>query len=249
MSTDEHLNQSKPEVDVKSLFSKTKKKIKPVTVQNLPPPPPPPPPKIDIGAVAASEEGWEREFSKLDSYLKERGLHIERVADDGSCLFASIALHFPSTTTNELRARAVNYMLTHPDDFEPFVDTEAYPNGFKDYCSRMLMPSTWGSQLELQALSQAMQVNVVIFQTGDKSRIDMVNFDENEAQCVTISYHDGQHYNGVLVQLVESAPGPILTYHDLDNKLDKAPCINCDSPTQKNTQSSRLKPKKKSLFN
>lgn len=249
MSLDGAHQPSKTDMDVKSLFSKTKKKIKPVTVQVLPPPPPPPPPKIDVFGVAGRDEGWEREFGKLDQYLNERGLRIERVADDGSCLFASIAIHFPGSTPSDLRTSAVKFMLTHPDDFEPFIDTEAYPNGFKDYCSRMLMTTTWGSQLELQAISQAKEVNIVIFQTGDKSRIDMVNFDDNDARCVTISYHDGQHYNCVLSNREGSEADSQISFRSLKNQLD----INklnegTENVPQVSASSNKMKSKKKSLF-
>lgn len=230
--------------DVKSLFSKTKKKIKASTVQSIPPPPPPPPPRIDTDLQVSRDEGWEREFQKLDSYLSERGFRIERVDADGSCLFSSFSVHIPTSTSLELRTEAVRHMLSHPDDFEPFIDSEAYPGGFKDYCTRMLASSTWGSQLELQALSQTRQVNVVVFQTGDKARIDMVNFSPSTAPCVTISYHDGEHYNTVVQN--EGEPSAV-TYEDLLKRLNPPADAVTDVPLE---QLPKIKLKKKSsLFN
>lgn len=200
--------------EVKLLF--TKRKIKPSTVKTLPPPPPPPAPKIGSGE-SSKDEGWEREYQKLDQFLRQHGLLISKVDADGSCLFSSFALHFPSESSQGLREEAVSYMRSHADEFSPFVDTDAYPNGFEDYCSRMLRNTTWGGQLEIQALSQARQVNVYVFQTGDKATIKMINFDEGISQCVTVSYHDGEHYNSVLplnseqtltVELLESHLNP-----------------------------------------
>ena len=182
--------------NVRSLFSK--KKARPAVVQNLPPPPPPPAPKLNTEVTKSTDEGWEREYQKLDLFLRQRGLHIVKVDADGSCLFSSLALHFPGTTGDSLRQEAVDFMLADADSFSPFIDTEAYPKGFEDYCARMRRSTTWGGQLEIQAVSQARGVNVYVFQTGGKSTVKMINFDDESTQCVTLSYHDGEHYNSVL---------------------------------------------------
>lgn len=239
-----------PSSDVKSLFSKTKKKIKAANVTTLPPPPPPPPARVENTSDTLNDEGWEREFQKLDTYLKDHGLNIVKVDADGSCLFSSFALHFPGTSAEELRREAVLYMMAHPDDFEPFVDLEMYPNGFADYCMRMGKSTTWGSQLEIQALSQSRKVNVYVFQTGGLSTIKMVNFDPTTAQCVTVSYHDGQHYNSVLRASSESTgSSPALTTDALESMFatreePAAPPSYTDSSVTKPRTT-----KKKSLFN
>jgi OTU domain-containing protein 3 len=240
-------SQSAPEgsLDVRSLFSKTKKKIKAQNVASLPPPPPPPAP-IDYSnrESQSNDEGWEREYQRLDVYLGEHGLEIEKVPDDGSCLFSAIACHFPGVTADDLRQEAVKYMLSHPGDFEPFIDTEAYPNGFSDYCMRMAKSQTWGSQLELQAISQSRRVNVYVFQTGGQSTIKMINFDPEAAQCVTVSYHDGQHYNTVIpIDRTVSLTSNILE----DLLVPKGVHIVPSSYTDNN--SSKKPTKKKSLFN
>ena len=235
---------------VKSLFSKTKKKIKTANVSTLPPPPPPPPVRDDAVSSSNTDEGWEREYQKLDTYLKEHGLSIVKVDADGSCLFSSFALHFPETTTEDLRREAVLYMLSHADDFEPFIDLEMYPNGFCDYCMRMGRNTTWGGQLEIQALSQSRKVNVYVFQTGGLSTIKMVNFDTATAQCVTVSYHDGQHYNCVLP--IEKESIQLLTCDSLESWLSNKDSEESSPPPASYTDSSVSKlraGKKKSLFN
>ena len=203
--------------DVKSLFSKSTRKAKPSFVATVPPPPPPPAPRVENSQNENQDEGWEREFQKLDKLLSTYGLCIKRVDSDGSCLFSSFAVHFPGSTSGSLRVEAVDYMVTHPDDFAPFIDAEAYPRGFDDYCRRMRQSTTWGGQLEIQALSLARQVNVFIFQTDGKSTIKMVNFDESSAQCVTVSYHDGEHYNSVIS--LEDLSESLFTVGALESKL------------------------------
>jgi len=244
---------SKTTTDVKSLFSKTKKKIKAANVSTLPPPPPPPPSRPEQLSSSQKDEGWEREYQKLDSYLKDHGLGIVKVDADGSCLFSSFALHFPKATADDLRREAVLYMMSHPDDFEPFVDLEMYPNGFADYCMRMGKSTTWGSQLEIQALSQSRKVNVYVFQTGGLSTIKMVNFDPSTAQCVTVSYHDGQHYNSVLAAPSESEGAhSIFTADLIESMLKKNESKEEQGAPPSYTDSSVTKvrtTKKKSLFN
>lgn len=192
----------KAEIDVRSLFSK--KKVKPSLVTSLPPPPPCPPPRVPIEGETTADDGWEREYQKLEKYLNKHGLVISKVEADGSCLFSSFAVNIPGAAGSSLRQLAVDYMVANPDDFSPFVDSEAYPGGFEDYCRRMRRDTTWGGQLEIQALSLALRVNVFVFQTGDKATIKMINFDETSTQCVTVSYHDGEHYNAVTAPTRES---------------------------------------------
>jgi OTU domain-containing protein 6 len=166
--------------DIKSMFSNARRKVKPSTVSILPPPPPPPAPKVEGERQDQKDDGWEREFQKLEKYLNDHELSIRRVDSDGSCLFSSFAVHIAGTTPDTLRNEAVDFMLSHENDFASFIDSEAYPNGFDDYCRRMRSSATWGSQLEIQALSQSRNVNVFIFQTDGKATIKMINFDDNE---------------------------------------------------------------------
>lgn len=231
-----------PVSDLKSLFSKTKKKVKAVNVDLNAPPPAPPPPVVDnVGAV--SDDGWEKDFERLNEYLKSGGLEILKVDADGSCLFSSFAVHLAGSSSAQLRREAVQYMLSHSEEFEPFVDLEVYPLGFVDYCRRMLGPETWGGQLEIQALSQSRQVNVYVFQTGQKSTIKMINFDSNTAPLITVSYHDGEHYNAVVGS----------SAHTVDSLETVLSTVGNDDTQKKsyldNTTPHVMKPKKKkSLF-
>lgn len=235
--------------DVKSLFSKTKRKVKVANVQVLPPPPPPPSVLSGVlskGLLVSSDgEGWEQEYQRLDKYLHTCGLKIEKVEADGSCLFSSFAVHFPDSTSDSLRREAVQYMLAHSEEFEPFVDLEVYPGGFLDYCTRMLRPATWGSQLELQALSQARGVNIYVFQTGNKATVKMITFDSATSPLVTVSYHDGEHYNAVVR----------LEFDDVTFTVDRAeemlkvavPNQSADCYTDVNIHHAKIK--KKGMFN
>ena len=205
-----------------SIFNNPRRKIKTSNIALLPAPPPPPSgPSSKPTPLPGSDEGWEKDFQKLEQYLNSRGLRIERVASDGSCMFSSFSRYFESfgdecASAEKLRDEAVEYLLSHEEDFAPFIDTEIYVSGFADYCDRMKKPSTWGGQLELQALSKARKVNVYVFQTGGKAIVKMINFDEDVTPCVTVSYHDGEHYNSVLP--IFPVDG-VLTVHRLESMI------------------------------
>ena len=61
----------------------------------------------------------------------------------------------------EVRETCVKFMRDNPDGFAPFVDDEE-AGSFDSYLRRMSQPSTWGGDIEIQALSQAYEVNVVL---------------------------------------------------------------------------------------
>ncbi len=108
---------------------------------------------------------------------------------------------------------------------------------------RMRRMGTWGGQLEIQALSLARKVNIYVFQTGEKSTVKMINFDEKTSQCVTVSYHDGEHYNSV----VRLSGDELITVDWLEKQLsaEDGPAYVDTNPAPK-PQKGR---KKASLFN
>lgn len=236
-------------VEVKNLFSKTKRKIQPSSLTTHPPPPPPPAPEIENNSLFKGDEGWEREFQKLNKYLEGHGLRILSVDSDGSCLFSSFAVQLLGTTSESLRNEAVDFMLANSEDFAPFVDLDAYPQGFEDYCRRMRMSTTWGSQLEIQALSECKKVNVYIFQTDGKATIKMVNFDESTAPCVTVSYHDGQHYNAVLPLADQEVAAQPTTARSLENLFESKKVDHLKSYVDDNSSRIPRARKKGGLFN
>lgn len=231
--------------DIKSMFSNARRKVKPSTVPILPPPPPPPAPKVEEAGKDQKDDGWEREYQKLEKYLNEHELTIRKVDSDGSCLFSSFAVHIPGTTPETLRKEAVDFMLSHENDFAPFIDCEAYPNGFDDYCRRMRSSATWGSQLEIQALSQSRNVNVFIFQTDGKATIKMINFDDPSTQCITVSYHDGEHYNSVVP--IQDRASDSITVTELERLL--APESDAKSYVDNDSSKVSRTRRKAGLFN
>lgn len=83
-------------------------------------------------------------------------------------------------------------MLANRPDFEPFVEDDV---SFDSYIEGMCQSSTWGGNMELQALSVVLEVNIRIHILGSPIW-EIVNFD-NTHKSIHLSYHDGDHYNSV----------------------------------------------------
>ncbi|RMX40358.1 hypothetical protein pdam_00017492 [Pocillopora damicornis] len=75
------------------------------------------------------------------------------------------------TGMQTLRKLAADYMLSHQDDFLPFL-TDAKtgklytPDQFVQYCEEIAATASWGGHLEIQALSQALKLPIEVYQAN-----------------------------------------------------------------------------------
>jgi OTU domain-containing protein 3 len=70
----------------------------------------------------------------------------------------------------------------------------------------MRREGTWGGDIELQAASLALSINITIHQL-DQPRWEIINFPRS--MTIQLSFHDGQHYNSVIA-LPKVASRPML---------------------------------------
>ncbi len=95
------------------------------------------------------------------------------------------------------RRRICEHMAAHRDSFEPFfMGEDERVQSFDDYLNNMRKNGTWGGNLELQAASMALQVNIVVHQL-EQPRWEVVNWREPNARFIQLSYHTGDHYASV----------------------------------------------------
>ncbi|XP_046842602.1 deubiquitinase OTUD6B-like [Xenia sp. Carnegie-2017] len=149
------------------------------------------------------------EQKKLESILLPLGLVVKEIAADGNCLYNAIADQLRTLniqhTNQSLRELAASYMLSHSEDFLPFLIDQHTGDGytkekFSDYCQQLCNSSVWGGQLEIQAISCALEIPVKIFQTvGSTVEIG----EQYEAPAILLSFHHhayglGKHYNSVI---------------------------------------------------
>ncbi|KDO79140.1 hypothetical protein CISIN_1g030016mg [Citrus sinensis] len=87
----------------------------------------------------------------------------------------------------------VQYIVKNRETFEPFIEDDV---PFDEYCQSMETDGTWAGHMELQAASLVTHSNICIHRHMSP-RWYIRNFDYHEARMIHLSYHDGEHYNGV----------------------------------------------------
>lgn len=104
---------------------------------------------------------------------------------------------------NVLRGVAAAYIRNHAEDFSPFIGVEAQDPEFDAYCDKVasVTDAEWGGQLEIKALSAALEVPILIY-AADGPVITMNDAESFSAKPLRITYHKnyytlGEHYNSV----------------------------------------------------
>ncbi|KAJ3285971.1 OTU domain-containing protein 6B [Borealophlyctis nickersoniae] len=152
----------------------------------------------------------ERESEAIAQLLEPMSLKIKQIPPDGHCLYNAVAhqvtLHDegPVKSYKELRHAAAEFMRNHPDDFMPFLvndQGDGYtPDEYKEYCDRVENTALWGGQLEIQALSRALNRPIHVVQMGSP----LLKIGEDlPAKPLIVSYHKhayglGEHYNSLI---------------------------------------------------
>lgn len=166
--------------------------------------------RSQLSASGSSDDQFELDDEAFTAKLKINGLYIRDVESDGSCLFRAISdqLYGSENRHEELRATCVRYMRGHEESFAPFIEDD---RSFASYTAEMSRDSVWGGNLELQALSMALQLDVRIHQL-DGPVYDIRNSFRSGVRPTPIhlSYHQGQHYASVRRRDSETMGGPAL---------------------------------------
>jgi OTU domain-containing protein 6 len=175
--------------------------------------------------------------------VHKKQLQLYEIESDGNCLYRALAhqlnlFHKRDTYTDQnfvgLRLLAAQFLRSHKDDFEVFLDLDVDIDNsgnsgnsvdkYESYCidvERTNGPKgpIWGGQVELQALSQALNRTIEVYAsdtpvlvlnpeaametasvnlTGDNSDIG-----DGQEKPLRVSYHQhyyalGAHYNSVI---------------------------------------------------
>lgn len=145
------------------------------------------------GGRRFNDQQWKTEKFKLKQQISKFGLDIKEISGDGNCLFRAISDQITGNENlhGEYRVLAIDFMRSNSDDFSPFVEDD---EPFGDYLKRMSKLGVWGGNMELQALSLVLNVNIKIHRLGEPIW-EITNF--NRERSIHLSYHDGDHYNSV----------------------------------------------------
>lgn len=91
---------------------------------------------------------------------KRRGLVVRRVKGDGACLFRAVAdqLYGDEERHSDVRRDVVMYIRSERDHFSQFITED-----FDEYARRKSLQTTFGNNLELQAVSELYNRPVEIY--------------------------------------------------------------------------------------
>ena len=125
----------------------------------------------------------------------------------------------------EVRRNAVRYMITHKDDFVPFMDKDREPFDMvgehcvadSKYIRRMMNNCTWGGDLEINAISNCYKCNVIVYQDR-RPNIELQTFPDRD-RVMRLAYFGSCHYESVRGHnykslSAESLPGTVVLRPD-----------------------------------
>uniref|UniRef100_A0A1E1XFP0 Putative otu ovarian tumor-like cysteine protease n=1 Tax=Amblyomma aureolatum TaxID=187763 RepID=A0A1E1XFP0_9ACAR len=149
------------------------------------------------------------EERELCGILAKRGLAVYEVPSDGNCMYKAmehqLGLSGVMKSMSELRQETANYMLSHAEEFLPFLTSRKSEDmmtaeEYEEYCIEVSSTTAWGGQLELKALSHACKVPITVVQAYGPS-IEIGT--EYNCKPMLLSYHRclyemGEHYNSLV---------------------------------------------------
>jgi OTU domain-containing protein 6 len=154
-------------------------------------------------AVADPEVKRSAELAHVDAVLAERGMQRNDVAADGNCMFNAVAQQLQRVGRDidgpGLRQLAVQYIIEHPERFQPFITGETV----EEYVKR-LSGSTemWGGHIELMALANALRVRIEVVQEAPAHTVTPETADATAPQLTVVYLAHymtlGAHYMGTV---------------------------------------------------
>lgn len=120
---------------------------------------------------------------------------LRSIPDDNSCLFHSISYAFSKNmyTPNDLRYRVASYIKQHQD----FYNEAILGRKVNDYCEWICKPNTWGGSIEMNILSEILEIQIDSIQISTL-RIDSFGEDKNYKSRI-ILFYGGIHYDAAAV--------------------------------------------------
>lgn len=140
-----------------------------------------------------SDEG--AEFVSFSNQLQALGLKLREVPGDGNCLFRALGDQLEGHSRGHLRLRqeTVQYMTSHRQDFEPFVEDDV---PFAQHLSNLSQPGTFAGNDAIVAFARSQQVKVVIHQLNTPLW-EINGVEKQVCRELHIAYRYGDHYDSV----------------------------------------------------
>uniref|UniRef100_A0A3Q1F6N9 OTU domain-containing protein 3 n=1 Tax=Acanthochromis polyacanthus TaxID=80966 RepID=A0A3Q1F6N9_9TELE len=135
------------------------------------------------------------EFVSFSNQLQALGLKLREVPGDGNCLFRALGDQLEGHSRGHLRLRqeTVQYMTSHRQDFEPFVEDDV---PFAQHLSNLSQPGTFAGNDAIVAFARSQQVKVVIHQLNTPLW-EINGVEKQVCRELHIAYRYGDHYDSV----------------------------------------------------
>lgn len=135
------------------------------------------------------------EFVSFSNQLQALGLKLREVPGDGNCLFRALGDQLEGHSRGHLRLRqeTVQYMMSHRQDFEPFVEDDV---PFSQHLSNLSQPGTFAGNDAIVAFARSQQVKVVIHQLNTPLW-EINGVEKLSGRELHIAYRYGDHYDSV----------------------------------------------------
>lgn len=155
------------------------------------------------------KQRMKKEYEELKKNLEQSGYYVREMGGDGNCLFRSVSDQIEGNENNFKYYRQIccEFMKNNKEQFKPFIDDSTT---IERYIEKMSKNKEWGGNLEINALSNALEANFYIYDCELKKMLNNKIFDKPK-HVITILYYDGSHYNS-LRKLSE------ITKEELENK-------------------------------
>nr|XP_018914806.1 PREDICTED: OTU domain-containing protein 6B [Bemisia tabaci]XP_018914807.1 PREDICTED: OTU domain-containing protein 6B [Bemisia tabaci] len=151
------------------------------------------------------------ETEAINKILKSKGLMIKDVPSDGDCMYSAVKYqlsekNLPVISVSDLRHRTSDQMRSKSSEFLPYLchpDTGLVfsPEEYAEYCDKVANTHEWGTQIELRALSHALNCGIEVVQaTGPALMIGEEYVEDGGYLTITFHRHMyqlGAHYNSV----------------------------------------------------
>ena len=180
-----------------------------------------------FGLFSSTFKSIEDPRRSLTKVIQPLGLKITDVKSDGNCFFHAVSHQMISRglmtyTHTELRAEALNWMLTHEEQYAFIVhlSEETAEMAINRYIDEHLRSGTWADHNMVQALALACNLNMVIIRpNGDITVIKAAD----EGEIIYLGFFPEQHY----VSLSGNYP-----HESLINAVELAEVINIEGARQ-----------------
>jgi len=115
------------------------------------------------------------------------------MAEDGACLFRSVAFHLfgDADMHGTVRDQVMDYMVQNREHFSQYITED-----FDEYIARKREDRCFGNHLEIQAICELYNRNVEVY-SYSLNPINTFQADGNTLEPIRVSYHNNIHYNAI----------------------------------------------------